>query len=433
MPLTDTRCRLWTLLIDGVLMVAPLSFHIVATIAQPGWRWGMADLEVYRAAVASMLQAQPLYQEGFTPANLSWLYPPFAAVLMMPWAVLPEVAAKTVMTAASVAALVLLMAQSWAATAVPRAWRPGLVLTCAAVVLVSEPMQQNLIMGQINVLLAAAVVHDFLRPAGDRRRGWLVGLAAGVKLTPALIVIYYAFRREWSAVRNASLAFVGSVVIGFVVVPGESWTYWTRALWSSRIGPDHLGNQSLLGTLLRLAANTGWTSLFWLVSAGGVAVAGIWLAVQRQADPLASYCTLAAAILLISPLSWTPHWISLSPVLVLAMSRCRRPAGLISVLAAYGLFMFAWPVDGVWSGLIWTVYPADLWPEVPPSLRVAGRILVGSSYTVLGLAVLAVGFRNGRQGPAGLSCAAVGSPVFPGEADGLSWRPQQDSNLRHKV
>ncbi len=250
-------------------MVAALSFHIVATIAQPGWRWGMADLEVYRAAVAAMLQAQPLYQEGFTPANLPWLYPPFAAVLMMPWAVLPEVAAKTVMTVASVAALVLLMAQSWAATAVPRAWRPGLVLTCAAVVLVSEPMQQNLIMGQINVLLAAAVVHDFLRPAGDRRRGWLVGLAAGVKLTPALVVIYYAFRRDWSAVRNASLAFVGSVVIGFVVVPGESWTYWTRALWSSRIGPDHLGNQSLLGTLLRLAANTGWTSLFWLVSAGG--------------------------------------------------------------------------------------------------------------------------------------------------------------------
>ena len=385
----------------------------------------MADLQVYRAAVDAAITGQPIYLGGFTSANLPWLYPPFALVVLAPLALLPAAVAKVAISLISLAALGLIVGRSWAATAIAGSRRLGLTMGTTGILVVSEPMQQNLIMGQINVVLAAMVVVDVLTPAGGRCRGWWVGLAAGIKLTPALIVIYYAFRRDWEAVRRALFGFVSTAVLGLILLPGQSWTYWTGAIWASRIGPDHLGNQSLLGSLLRLAAVTGIgpaaTHAGWLVLAVSLGLLGAGIAARQSAEPLTAYCILSATTLLISPLSWTPHWIALTPVIVVIAARRATSAGVIAVLGGVGLLLFAWPVDGVWSGLIWTVYPAQYWSALPDGVRAVGYAVIGSLYTIIGLVVLA---------------ACRSARVLPAEP-GVKWRvarrPQQDSNLRHKV
>lgn len=52
-----------------------------------------------------------------------------------------------------------------------------------------EPLVTTLWLGQINLLVLWLVAEDLLA-RDPRRRGLLCGVAAGVKLTPALFVVY---------------------------------------------------------------------------------------------------------------------------------------------------------------------------------------------------------------------------------------------------
>jgi alpha-1,2-mannosyltransferase len=387
----------------GALLVVALIWHVSATVSQPGARWIMPDLEVYRAAVDAALAGQPVYAGGFTAGNLPWLYPPFALLALAPLATVPQTVAKVTMSVLGLVALGLMSGLSWQATPVVPRWRPTLGLVASAVLLASEPVQQNLAMGQVNLVLAVLVLNDVLLPSGHRARGYGVGLAAGIKLTPALIAIYYLFRRDWGAARNAALTFALSVVVGAVAFPAQSWTYWTQAAFASRIGPAHLGNQSLLGVLLRLGAVAGLDAdavrSVWFPFVVATALAGTWALAQRDLDRLATYCGLAAITLLVSPLSWTPHWVALAPAVVWLAGRQPGLIRCCAVLAGAGLLLFAWPVDGVWSGLIWLVYPADYWPTAPPPLRTSGWLLFGSLYPILAVAMLTVVLRSGRRVP----------------------------------
>lgn len=369
-----------------------LAWHVTATITQPDARWTMPDLGVYRAAAAAAWAGLPVYEGGFGAGNLPWLYPPFALLVLGPLGALPEAAAKVVTSLAGLAALGWLCARSWQPIRTVARWRRPLALATFAMLLTSEPMQQNLAMGQVNVVLATLVLTDILLPTGHRAKGQLVGLAAGVKLTPALVAVYYVFRHDWAAARNAGLAFAGTVVVAAVALPSQSWAFWTQAVLADRIGPAHLGNQSLLGAMLRLGGLAGLDAAVvrpvWLVLAAAIGLGAVWWLSRLRLDPLGTYCGLAAVTLLASPLSWTPHWIALTPMAVWLAARRRSVGGMLVVLLGLGLMLFAWPVDGVWSGLLWTVYPAHYWPWTSPSIRTLGWIVLGNLYLALATATL---------------------------------------------
>ena len=86
-------------------------------------------------------------------------------------------------------------------------------------------MVRVLVLGQIGVILMALILADcFLMPA--RYRGLLVGIAAGIKLTPVLFVLYFVLRRDWRATVVATSAAAVTVVVGWVAAPGSSRSYW---------------------------------------------------------------------------------------------------------------------------------------------------------------------------------------------------------------
>jgi alpha-1,2-mannosyltransferase len=108
------------------------------------------------------------------------------------------------------------------------------------------------------------------------------------------------------------------------VRPAESWDYWTRWITDpSRVGdPAYLANQSAYGALTRMAGGTPG-----LVVAGVLAVVlgGLVLAVAtalwRRDRRVAALAVASLGPLLISPISWSHHWVWLVVPAVALLTR----------------------------------------------------------------------------------------------------------------
>src|SRR5439155_27012574 len=131
--------------------------------------------------------------------SLGFTYPPFAALLLLPLAALPFGAAAAVFCAVSVAALAV--ATYW--LVVPVADRHGLPRWYAlglALPLVSwlEPVRETITFGQINAVLALLVLFDLLLavPRKWPVAGAAIGVAAAIKLTPAIFIVYLLLTRR---------------------------------------------------------------------------------------------------------------------------------------------------------------------------------------------------------------------------------------------
>jgi len=114
------------------------------------------------------------------------------------------------------------------------------------------------------------------------------------------------------------LGFLGTILVGFVVIPGVSWSYWHGTFLDlPRMLPDdtQILNQSLRGLLERLPTQGTHGVGPWLV-AGLVGIAGLSVAVwaSRRGEELAGILACALTGVLVSPLSWGPHWVWCAPV-----------------------------------------------------------------------------------------------------------------------
>jgi alpha-1,2-mannosyltransferase len=151
----------------------------------------------------------------------------------------------------------------------------------------------------------------------ERWRGALIGVAAAIKLTPAIFVLYFLVRRDWRAAITSAATFAGLVVAGFLVAPGDSLQYWLHSL----LNPDRIGdmslstNQSIRGLLRGLGLAPGVETLLWAALAAAVVATAVFVA-RRTRDDLVALFVIAGAGLLASPVSWLHHWVWCVPVLV---------------------------------------------------------------------------------------------------------------------
>ncbi|WP_229069198.1 glycosyltransferase 87 family protein [Actinoplanes sp. DH11] len=299
------------------------------------------DLFVYQYGGQLVIDGLPLYGSRDPVTNLRFTYPPFAAVVMAPLALLPGWLATALWTGASVGALagVIVVAGRALRRPVP-GWLVAL-LTVGALVL--EPVWQNLTFGQINLLLMLAVLIDLVRP--ERRwSGVLIGIAAGVKLTPLVFVVLLVLVGRRTAAGRALLAFAGTVVIGFAVIPGSAKAYWTDNLINAgRVGPPEMAhNQSVFGVLTRLLDGVPPT-LLWLAVAGPIALAVVVLGAVwwRRGDRVLGAGFGALAMLLASPVSWSHHWVWAVPI-GLALWTYNRWASVLWTVV-FLVRPFVWP------------------------------------------------------------------------------------------
>ena len=242
------------------------------------WRPSTIDLQVYVYAVRDMLAGGDIYASMTPFWRLYFIYPPVAAVLMIPLAVGPYVLWQVIWTAGLVWAQQSVLRRCGA----PRGWK--LALLGIAVLLALEPIRTTLGYGQVNTLLMALVVADLLPDApGERRRiprGTLIGLAAAIKLTPALFVVFLFLIGRRRAAITGMISFAMFTALGAVVLPAETVVFFGGLSGGDTrtASPLYTGNQSLLGVFYRLADSSTVTTLIGLAVAGVVAILGTLVA-----------------------------------------------------------------------------------------------------------------------------------------------------------
>lgn len=279
--------------------------------------------------------ASDLYQGNIDWAGgpqLPFTYPPFAALLFSVLALLPQHAALMLFNAAGAVVAVWVAVRGvryWNARA---DWRttfrsPGNRWAAAVLVLAVlnlGPWRETLAFGQINILLMGLMAVDLLArnprwTRGFPGSGFLVGVAAGIKLTPLVFGLYFLVRRDWRGLLNMGVGFASTVLLGWLVRPAESLQFWLQILPdTSRIGgAGYVDNLSLKGALLHFgvpetSVTVPWLALSMLVVA---LAAGVIKTASDQGSRVVAISTTALAMLLISPVSWSHHWVWVAAVL----------------------------------------------------------------------------------------------------------------------
>src|SRR5580693_2131621 len=250
--------------------------------------------------------------------------------------------------------------------------RLGATLGVSALALATEPVQQTLALGQVNLLLMLLVVADLLTGGalvpGGRTRWWHgfgIGIAAGVKLTPLIFIPYLLLIRRYRQAATASAVFAATVALGYAILPRDSRTYWADGLFLKANRIVFLGtrgNQSLRGIVTRLAGSVDSGTIPWIVLAILVVIAGLVTAalLYRASQPVPAMLACALTGLLVSPLSWDHHWVWVAPGIALLAHLGARAAGAVRAgwwAAAAGLVL----VFGAWPQF-WNLSQAGLTP-----------------------------------------------------------------------
>jgi len=242
------------------------------------WHPSTIDLQVYVYAVKDMLAGKDIFATTTPFWNLYFIYPPIAAILMTPLAFGPYVFWQVVWTGGLVWAQQSVLKRCGA----PRGWKLGLI--GIAVVLAVEPIRTTLGYGQVNTILMALVVADLLPDApGERRRipqGTLIGLAAAIKLTPALFVIFAFLIGKTRVAITAVISFAVFTGIGAILLFRETLVFFGGLSGGDTrtASPLYAGNQSLLGVFFRLGGSSRTTTLLGLAVSGVLAVLGCLVA-----------------------------------------------------------------------------------------------------------------------------------------------------------
>jgi len=391
----------WALLaVTGVL-------HVLATLAGSD-PFLMVDLAVYVDG-ARHLTDGTLYDFFSEPLHLPFTYPPFSAMIFLPLTWLPWTLLRILWQIASFGAIGLmaystlrLLGRAGPRAPHPLEQVPGIVVTITALGLWLEPVRTTFNYGQINLFLAALLLAGAV--AGKEwMAGFSVGIAAGVKLTPAITGLYYLLQRRWSAVIWSVVFFAATIAVALVVLPDETVRYFTELIFDpGRTGPVWSAiNQSLRGAIARLAGQD-LTSL-WLVAAVAAGLLGLWVAwvCLKADDRAAAFLAVQFTGLLISPISWSHHWVWVLPLLLWCLFGPRQRLTAVRVLAVAWLVATCSYVVSILISFQFIDQPAS---------RPGWQSGLGVIYPLLGIVTLVILGVIGRRATAGASGAPSARP-----------------------
>ncbi|MER6992276.1 glycosyltransferase family 87 protein [Saccharopolyspora hirsuta] len=303
-----------------------ISFVLLLVLRRAGLDQGSAiDYQVYRWAVHTWLAGGDIMNTAPTVSIgrvLPWVYPPFALLPLLPFALLPFVAGLAALYLVDLlaigAALYLVTRHMWAAVG-----RRGALAVAMALLpwtLFLEPVYASFGLGQINIALMGLVVVDCLAINPRWPRGALIGIAAAIKLTPAAFLLFLLFRKEFRAAATAVATAALGTAVGFALNYQAAVEYWFGK------GPAHgvsgsafHTNQSIMGGLARLELAPSVQNGLWLLLS--LACAAVVAYAVRRTEPALAVMANGLLALLVSPTSWSDHWVWCAPAL-LVMAGC---------------------------------------------------------------------------------------------------------------
>ncbi|MFW3115636.1 mannosyltransferase [Mycobacterium haemophilum DSM 44634] len=307
--------------------VAPLLLAL-SVAARLAWTYlapngaNFVDLHVYLGGAAAIDHPGTLYSYVYADQTpdfpLPFTYPPFAAVVFYPLHLLPFGLVAFFWQLATIVALygAVRISQRLLGVSADTGHRGALLWTAIAIWI--EPLRSTFDYGQINVLLMLGVLW-----AVYTTRSWLsgllVGVAAGIKLTPAIAGVYFLGARRIRAAALSAAVFGATVAGSALVVGDQARYYFTELLGDAhRVGPIATSfNQSWRGGLSRILGHDAGLGLLVLaaIAVTAVVAVGAWRALD-QPDRLGKLLVVELFGLLLSPISWTHHWVWLVPLMI---------------------------------------------------------------------------------------------------------------------
>ncbi|MGW6376791.1 glycosyltransferase 87 family protein [Rhodococcus sp. NPDC055112] len=330
--------------------------------------------------------------------GLLYTYTPFSTIVFIPIWEIPGGYVNNVWMAFNLGVLVACILLCWKMLGyrpTPRlgAASAALALTCTFL----EPVRTTLFYGQINLVLMLLVLWDFSRDNHGRLRGLGVGLAAGIKLTPVYFIALFAVYRQWRAAATASMVFVASIALTWLVLPVDSRQYWTSTFFqSTRIADDrHPSNQSIRGAIAHLTGQPAPMWL-WIAVAGIVAVVGLTIAVRlyRIDEVLLSVTLSGLTASAVSPFSWSHHWVWFVPLLIYLVHRALIQPWWWTAAAGLYVAAGAWPYRWDESNVVIGLFLFPPWWPVTKALLANIYVIAYICVVAGALAMLA---RSGRQ------------------------------------
>ncbi|SEG84003.1 alpha-1,2-mannosyltransferase [Saccharopolyspora kobensis] len=351
---------------------------------------GYIDTEIYRLGARAWLNGNEVYGDDLTPESpdsgtLPFIYPPFAVLLFVPLTWLSGDTAVVLVSVVSHLAI-LVTAYSLARSSSYFAPRAGQLAVATALLLpwltLIEPTRETLNYGQINLLLMGLVAADCLLPRTRWPRGLLVGIAAAIKLTPLGFLLLFLLRRDFRAMAVTGITFAATVLIGLIAMPQDSADWWLDSMFSTgdSLGTVYVGNMTLRSLIAKQSVTGFELNALWVIGSLlllALAVLGMRYALRVGNLPLA-VCLNAVWILLVSPISWSHHWVWAGPALAL---------------------LFAMSLRHRWYGVLFTVVLCALTVLIAPQWYLPNtgdkelawtfsQQVVGNSYTLIGIGFL---------------------------------------------
>lgn len=281
------------------------------------------DLHVYVGGAGALNHPGGLYDYVYADQTpdfpLPFTYPPFAAIVFYPMHLVPFWLLAFLWQLATVAALYGVVRISQRLLPVDAAADRRVAMLWTAVGIWLEPLRSNFDYGQVNVFLVLAVLY-----AVYSTRWWvsglLVGLAVGVKLTPAVSSLYFVGARRWGTAAFSAVVFAGTIAASGLVVGDETRYYFTRLLGETgRVGPIATSfNQSWRGGISRILGYDAGHGPAVLAAIAVTTVLAVlaWRAIGGAQDRLGAVVVVALLGLLVSPISWTHHWVWLIALMI---------------------------------------------------------------------------------------------------------------------
>ncbi|WP_242608559.1 glycosyltransferase 87 family protein [Actinomadura formosensis] len=384
----------WLILLAGVVVPVAAVIPIVAHWLTNPPDQRLVDLDVYRTGGLAVLRGAPLYDFLTQPPQLlPFTYPPFAAVLAVPFTLLPWSAAQWLWTGLIYVSLVIVV---WYAfrDLIRRTgrWAPLTMGVLVAAMAWLDPVRDQVRFGQVGLFLLAMCLADCCARTARWPRGALVGLAVAIKLVPGVFLIYFLLTGRRDALVNAVLTAAAATLAGFALLPADSSGYWFGALLQGgdRTGAvDGTTNQAVQGIVARIFDEGPVRTLVWLALALLVACYGfrwarrVTLAADTAADSssllLGGVAIVGLLSVVLSPVGWIHHLVWMIAVIGALAGNGRDTRRWLLALGLWLLFLFPLP----WWGRAW------IGPEHSAVAEFGGQVL-RDSFGIAALASIAI-------------------------------------------
>ncbi len=302
-------------------------------------RHGFFDLNVYYGAINYWASGHDIYDFVRKGSTYGFTYPPFAALTMLPMALVSWPVAVVIGSTLTIVATVWLMRRLLAPMIERYRWTPWFAVAISLCLLaIYEPYRETFLFGQVNMLLLGLVAFDLLvvLPRRGRWAGVAIGLATAVKLTPGVFIVYLLVTKRWRAALVSTGTAAAATLFAAAVAPDASRVFWTSALWDTdRVGSlSFISNQSLQGVVARLNP-VHPSKVLWALLV--LALLTLWFVRVRRAtntgDEVLGLALSGIVGVLLSPVTWIHHLVWAIPAFVLLIERGSTRLRIFGVVA----------------------------------------------------------------------------------------------------